>query len=57
MKNGLVIEEDGPAVEYPNGDHSWYINDTGYSFEEYVNKIYLDDCPKKTLLILKWSSR
>jgi len=72
MKNGLLIEEDsarrwyqnglrhredGPAIERANGDHRWYLNDKSYSFEEYVNKVYPNDSPKKTLFILKWSSQ
>jgi len=71
MKDGLVIDEegtrrwyqngrlhrtDGPAIEWANG-HRWYLNDKSYSFEEYVNKVYPNDSPKKTLFILKWSSQ
>ena len=56
-QNGLRHRTDGPAIEYTNGERSWYLNETEYSFEKYVNKIYPGDCPKKTLFILKWSSR
>jgi len=24
--NGKLHREDGPAIEYPNGDNSWYLN-------------------------------
>jgi len=57
LQNGKKHRTDGPAIEYSNGDRSWYINDTEYSFEEYVDQIYPNDCSKKTHFILKWSSR
>jgi len=55
--NGFLHREDGPAIEYTNGDRYWYLNDKSYSFDIYLNKLYIKDCAKKTLLMLKWSSR
>jgi hypothetical protein len=34
-KDDLLHREDGPAVEYPNGDKFWYIN----------NKLHREDGP------------
>jgi len=33
--NGLLHREDGPAVEYADGNKEWWLNDTPYSKEEY----------------------
>ena len=56
-QNGKKHRTDGPAIEYSNGDHWWFLEAVEHSFEEYVNKIYPDDCPKKTLFILKWTGK
>ena len=56
LQNNQYHRTDGPAVEYSNGDSYWYINDTEYSFEEYVDQIYPNNTKEKTLFILKWSS-
>ena len=56
-QNGQLHRTDGPAVEWASGGRCWFLNDLEYSFEEYVNKIYPNDCSKKTHFILKWSSR
>jgi len=55
-QNNQHHRTDGPAIEWANGTRRWFIKDMEYSFEEYVNKIYPDDSPKKTHFILKWSS-
>jgi hypothetical protein len=31
--------EDGPAVEYPNGTKSWYLNGKKLSFEDYIQEL------------------
>jgi len=57
-QNDQLHRTDGPAVEWANGNHHWwYLNGIQHAFEEYVNKIYPNDSPKKTLFILKWSSQ
>jgi len=56
-QNGLLHREDGPAIEYTNGERSWYLRGKEYLFDIYLNKLYIKDCAKKTLLMLKWSSR
>ena len=56
-QNGELHRTDGPAVEWPDGDRYWFLEAVEHSFEEYVNKIYPDDCPKKTLFILKWTGK
>ena len=33
--NGKIHREDGPAIEYANGEKFWYLNDTKYSEEEF----------------------
>ena len=30
LPNGKLHREDGPAVEYANGDKEWYVNDKRY---------------------------
>jgi len=55
-QNGQLHRTDGPAVEWASGGRCWFLNDLEYSFEEYVNKIYLDGTKEKTFFILKWSS-
>jgi hypothetical protein len=34
--NGSLHRIGGPAVELVNGSYEWYLNDIGYSFEEYI---------------------
>jgi len=56
-QNNQHHRTDGPAIERANGTRRWFLEAVEHSFEEYVNKIYPNDCSKKTLFILKWSSR
>jgi len=56
-QNGELHRTDGPAAEWPDGAYSWHLNNRRYSFDEYVDQLYPNDCSKKTHFILKWSSR
>ncbi len=38
-KNGQMHRENGPAVEYNNGDCEWFINGIGYTQEEWFDKL------------------
>jgi len=57
LQNNELHRTDGPAIERASGGGYWYLRGKEYLFEEYVNKIYPNDCSKKTHFILKWSSR
>ena len=37
--NGQYHREDGPAVEYANGDKEWYLNDEKLTEEEHNQKM------------------
>ena len=51
--SGLLHRTDGPAVVYPDGNHSWWLNGERLTFEQWLNK--LDTAPRnRTLLALKW---
>ena len=39
LPNGIWHREDGPAIEYSNGDKSWYINGISYNEQEYKYEI------------------
>jgi len=54
FQNGELHRTDGPSVEWSDGTRRWYLNEIQYSFDEYVDQLYPNDCSKKTLLILKW---
>ena len=47
--------EDGPAVIYSTGIKEWWLNGKRLGFQDYVNKIYPNDCDEKTMFFLKWS--
>ena len=34
--HGKLHREDGPAVEWANGDKEWYLNDKEYTEEEFA---------------------
>ena len=53
--NGRKHREDGPAVIRPNGRKEWYLNGDHCTFENYVNTLYPNDCPEKTMFMMKWS--
>lgn len=52
-KNGIRHREDGPAVEYTNGDIEWYLYGRRYSFDVWCAKMYISS-EEKTLLMLKY---
>lgn len=35
---GKLHREDGPAIEYANGDKLWWLNDILYSEEEFLRR-------------------
>jgi len=53
--NGRLHREDGPAVIWSNGTQEWWLNGTMYSYEGYINELFPEDSPQRTLFILKWS--
>jgi hypothetical protein len=36
-ENGLLHREDGPAIEYLNGDKEWYLNGMEHTEQEFNN--------------------
>ena len=52
--HGHLHREDGPAIIWPDGTEEWFLKGTKHKFEDYVNKIYPNDCPEKTMFLLKW---
>jgi hypothetical protein len=38
-RNGKFHRDNGPAIEYPNGEKCWFLNDISYSKEEYFNAL------------------
>ena len=53
--NGKLHRESGPAVINPDGCQGWYLNGNMYSFKEYVDLIFPEDSPRRTLFVLKWN--
>ena len=53
--NDKLHREDGPAWIHPNGAEEWWLHNFCYEFELYINKMYPNDCPEKTMFLLKWS--
>lgn len=46
---------DGPAVIWPDGYVTWWLNGNLYSFTEWADQLKLD--PKKRLqMVLKWNT-
>jgi len=39
--NGKYHREDGPAVEYPDGEKRWFLTDIKFSFEDYIQELRL----------------
>jgi hypothetical protein len=35
LPSGMLHREDGPAIEYPNGNKGWFINGLKYTENEY----------------------
>lgn len=57
FKNGKRHREDGPAIIGRNGTKSWYLKGKKYSFDEYVKKLFPNECKEKTVFLLKWSNK
>lgn len=70
MKNGLFVDSDGsqywylngkrhreggPAVIYADGTQEWWLNGKNYLFEYYLDKLFPNDSPERTLFLLNWS--
>ena len=51
---GKLHRTDGPAVIDADGDWNWYLDGNEYPFGDYVNQLFPEDSPEKTLFILKW---
>ena len=43
--------EDGPAIEYADGDKEWWLNNVKYTEIEYLNKIKTKTCENKIVEI------
>jgi len=70
ISDAVLHRTDGPARIYADGSQEWYLNgkrhrESGparmwtngnwYSFKEYVNELFPEDSPQRTLFVLKWS--
>ena len=53
-QNGFAHREDGPAVICANGSVEWWLNDKKYSFQEWADKLNLDQ-KTKLEMIMKWN--
>ncbi len=40
--NGNLHREDGPAIEFADGDKKWYLNDILYSREDWLEMLLRD---------------
>ena len=49
--NGLLHREDGPAVEWPDGEKFWYLNDRWVTEEEHKNLTSKATCEGKVVEI------
>ena len=38
--NDRLHREDGPAIEWVEGDKCWYLNDVSYTKEDWKKKVY-----------------
>jgi hypothetical protein len=43
LLNGRLHREDGPAIEYMDGEKHWYLNGINYSQEEWFEKLSAED--------------
>jgi len=53
--NGDLHRTDGPAIIWEDGVKRWYLNGLQTSFEEYVNQLFPEDSPERSLFLLKYS--
>jgi len=47
--------DNGPAFVGSGGHREWWLEGIQYTFEGYVNKVFPEDSPQRTLFLLKWS--
>jgi len=52
--NGKYHREDGPAVEYSDGNNEWHLNGKEYSFENWLKLTPISD-EEKIFLRLKYT--
>ena len=52
-KKRTFHREDGPAMEFTNGEKYWYLHDKQYTLEEYVAQMNCSDS-EKVEFYLKW---
>ena len=53
--NGERHRENGPAFVGADGSYEWWFHDKQYPFTEYVDLVFPEDSPKRTLFVLKWN--
>jgi len=53
--NDQLHRTDGPARIWADGDQAWYLNGYEYPFEKYVDRLFPENTPQRTLFVLKWS--
>jgi hypothetical protein len=44
--NGYLHRDDGPAIEWPDGDNWWYLYDQRLSFDGWLDKVDISDKDK-----------
>jgi hypothetical protein len=42
-QHGQLHRDDGPAIEWPDGEKSWYINNQYLSFDDWLNQLNMSD--------------
>lgn len=53
--NGKLHREDGPAIEFMNGDKEWWVNGERHLIDDYCIKLYGSiDHPKSIMLQVKY---
>lgn len=52
-KGARLHREDGPAVEYYNGEIEWWLNGYQFTFKRFLQTI--DDSDAKMILVLRYS--
>lgn|SRR5574343_465982 len=50
---GIIHNENGPAINYGDGTHIWALNGKSYDFDEWVEKLDVSD-NEKLLMVLKY---
>ncbi len=60
LKDGVLHREDGPAIEWSNGESSWHLNGAKYTKEEFnqwLEKKQLNEKLQTTLVSLPTTKR